>query len=222
MGEFKGLLERLEKLGLKSSRPWGEFLGGLRVPSRKWRKEEVEEKMKANLVGFKANYLILLAGVMSFSIISNPFTMGVVLVCLALSAVILGWKGPLEVLGRPLTPRDRLAVAGALSLFFLVLSGALAKLLLTFTFGLTLTLAHMVLYRRHPGSKAKNQELGISQSNKQDSALEDIESPAVTEAEESTEGVGSYQKEASLRASSRSSAAAVAAGGSGKTSPRGA
>lgn len=168
MGELQGLLERLEKLGLKSPRPWGEFWAGLRAPSRKWRKEEVEERMKANLMVFKANYLILLAGVMSFSVISNPFTMGVVLVCLTLSAAILGWKGPLEVLGRPLTPRDRLAVAGALSLFFLVMTGALAKLLLSFTFGLTLSVAHMALRRRHHGigGKAKNEEIGVSQSNR--------------------------------------------------------
>lgn len=112
-------------------------MAGLRAPSRKWRKEEVEERMKANLALFKANYLLLLAGCMSMSIISNPFTMGVVLVCLATFAVLLGWKGPLEVLGRQLTPRDRMAVAGALSLFFLVVSGALAKLLLSFSFGLT-------------------------------------------------------------------------------------
>ncbi len=137
MGDIKGVLERLEKLGLKSPRPWGEFGAGLLAPSRKWRKEEVEERIRSNFATFKANYLLLLAGVMSFAVISNPFTLGVVLACLAVFAALLGWKGPLEVLGRPLTPRDRLAVAGAISLFVLVMTGALAKLFLSFTFGLT-------------------------------------------------------------------------------------
>jgi hypothetical protein len=137
MGDIKGILEHVEKLRLRSPpRPWREFLAGL-TPSRKWRREEVEERMKANAALFKTNYILLLAFFCCFAIISNPFLMGVALVCLATFAVLLGWKGPLEVLGRQLSPRDRCWAAGAFSLFFLVVSGALAKLFLSFTFGLT-------------------------------------------------------------------------------------
>lgn len=99
----------------------------------------MEERIKSNFALFKANYIMLLAALMSMSIISNPFTFGVVLLCLATFVVLLGWRGPMQVLGHQLSPRDRMGAAGAFSLFFLVVSGALAKLFLSFTLGLTCT-----------------------------------------------------------------------------------
>lgn len=125
--------------GLKSPRSWREFWSGIKAPSRKLGKEEVEERIKSNFAVFKANYIVLLAAFMSMSIVSSPFTFGIVLLCLATFALLLGWRGPVQVLGHQLTPRDRMAAAGAVSLFFLVMSGALAKLFLSFTVGLTCT-----------------------------------------------------------------------------------
>ncbi len=116
----------------------------------------------------------------------------------------------------------------------------------------TVNVTHMALRRRSgpAGGKARNEDIGVSQSTRgkdvsrrricisivssltcrffvpsdvtQDLAIEDIESPAPVE--ETTEGVGSYQKEAGLRASSRSSISASSSGGTTakEASPRGA
>lgn len=109
ISEMNEVTEKLNKLGLKSPRPWREFASAFKKPKNK---QEIEERLQSNFMLYRANYILVLAGIMSWSIIISPFTMGVLLICAGVFALLLGRSGPLEVLGRVLTSRDKMLVAG--------------------------------------------------------------------------------------------------------------
>lgn len=71
----------------------------------------MEERIQSNLVLYRANYLLVLAGIMSWSVIISPFTMGILLLCAGAFAFLLGWRGQLEVMGHVLTSRDKMMAA---------------------------------------------------------------------------------------------------------------
>lgn len=66
IGEVKELMETLNKLGLKSPRPWREFATMPLKPPKKWTKQEVEERIQSNFLLYKANYLIISAIILSW------------------------------------------------------------------------------------------------------------------------------------------------------------
>jgi len=109
VSEMQEFTEKLNKYGLKSPRPWQEFGSGFKTPKSK---QEFEERLQTNFMLYRANYIVLLAGMMSWSVIISPFNMAVLLVCGGVFALLLGWPRPLEVVGRVLTPRDKMMIAG--------------------------------------------------------------------------------------------------------------
>lgn len=108
LSEMQEFTEKLNKYGLKSPRPWQEFGSGFKTPKNK---QEFEERVQTNFMLYRANYIVLLAAVMSWSVIISPFNMAVLLVCAGAFALLLGWPRPLEVVGRVLTPRDKMMIA---------------------------------------------------------------------------------------------------------------
>lgn len=113
MSEMQDLTEKLNKWGLKSPRPWNEFAGILKKPKNK---QELEERLQTNFMLYKANYILLLAGIMSWSVIISPFTMGILFVCAGVFALLLGWPQPLEIFGRLLTPKEKTMIAASCKL----------------------------------------------------------------------------------------------------------
>jgi hypothetical protein len=109
VSEMQEFTEKLNKYGLKSPRPWQEFGSGFKTPKNK---QDFEERVQTNFMLYRANYIVLLAGVMSWSVIISPLNMAVLLVCAGVFAMLLGWPRPLEVVGRVLTPRDKMIIAG--------------------------------------------------------------------------------------------------------------
>lgn len=193
MGEMKELTEKLNKLGLKSPRPWGEFVrpSAFKKPKDK---KDVEERIQSNLVLYRANYLLVLAGIMSWSVIISPFTMGILLLCAGAFAFLLGWRGQLEVLGHVLTSRDKMWAASGFSVFLLLISGAMIKLIWSFLFGVLVLTTHSAFRpraSRPPSRNSYNEEINHSSGKGREEL--DIESPPGQE--EDSSSVGSYTRE---------------------------
>lgn len=192
ISEIKEFAEKLNKNGLKSPRPWQEFGSGFRPPKNK---QEIEERLQTNFMLYRANYIVLLGAIMIWSVIMSPFSMAVLLVCAGAFALLLGWPRPLEVLGRVLTPRDKMMVASGFSFLFLLATGAMTLLIWSFLFGIMVAVTHMAFKCRSPGHRnSLNKETNLSNIGK--IALEDIESPGHEDC-----AVNSYHSEnAKLRA----------------------
>ncbi|EKU21383.1 rab acceptor 1 [Nannochloropsis gaditana CCMP526] len=196
MSEMQDFTEKLNKWGLKSPRPWNEFAGILKKPKNK---QELEERLQTNFMLYKANYILLLAGIMSWSVIISPFTMGVLFVCAGVFALLLGWPQPLEIFGRLLTPKEKTMIAASFTFFLLLITGAMVKLIWSFSLGVSLIVAHMSFRPRCSGHrKGIIDDANLSQSPTK--IVEDIESPNNEDS-----GLNSYHSEiAQLRATAHS------------------
>lgn len=147
--EQQAVALKLRELDLPAPQPWAEFFQGLRPP-KEWTRGNVEKRIEENAATYKTNYLIVLVVVFLLGLLTSPFLLFVVLLCVALWVyVLVVHEGPIIVSATVQVDSSQKAMAcAAATLLLLVFSGQFVKLLGTATLSLLLVGAHLAFKPR--------------------------------------------------------------------------
>lgn len=145
--------ENVKRLGWKEIRPWGDFLGVLRLPQ--WNYKHIEQRAITNLYLYRSNYAIICLFVFVIKIIFSPSLFFVLVLCLSFSAfVIFIMKKPIEFGDIKLDGWAKVALCVTVSFLIMILTGALEQLLWGLVYAIFLCGLHMILRPRSVTSKA--------------------------------------------------------------------
>ncbi len=200
IGEDIGLfMEQLKVLGWRDMRPWNEFASSFKPPS--WDYRSIEQRVTANFLHFRTNYLAIIAAIFTIRIIFAPVLFLCIVLCAgATIAVIAIIKEPIVVGDYTLDEKAKLTTCGGVSFVFLGLCGALEHLLWGLLIALTLCICHMMLRPRSVTSTANmyaseaklSANAWASSTSTDTDRHDDPEAPAGSNSSEASTG-GIYQ-----------------------------
>mmetsp|Transcript_15108 Transcript_15108/g.28444 ORF Transcript_15108/g.28444 Transcript_15108/m.28444 type:complete len:225 (+) Transcript_15108:65-739(+) len=151
MDELREFMEQLSIIGWKEQRSWSEFSSSFKVPDSK----NLQERVTANFLHYRTNYLIITASVFIVRLVLAPFLFLSIVFCGAASAAaILLIKDPIRVGDYEVNHQMKLALCGVGSFVFLGLCGAVEHLLWGVVFSSLLCCGHMVFRPRNISSRA--------------------------------------------------------------------
>jgi hypothetical protein len=79
------------------------------------------QRLTTNLLHFRTNYAIVTFVVLVVCVLTSPLTIAVLGLCAGLFVAALGWRRPVQVLGRTLSNKDRMLAVGAGALQLIML-----------------------------------------------------------------------------------------------------
>mmetsp|Transcript_1137 Transcript_1137/g.1835 ORF Transcript_1137/g.1835 Transcript_1137/m.1835 type:complete len:227 (-) Transcript_1137:147-827(-) len=150
--ELGDLIEQLKVLGWKDMRPWNEFFAVFKPPQ--WDYRSLEQRITANFLFYRTNYVAIFCGVFVVRIILAPVLFLCITLCAAGSfATITLWKDTLRVGDIEINEKMKMTICAVISFVFLGLCGALEFLLWGSIIGLFLVSLHMVFRPRSVSSQ---------------------------------------------------------------------
>ncbi|KAJ9175945.1 hypothetical protein P3X46_014444 [Hevea brasiliensis] len=144
---FRAFISRLSssiRHGLSQCRPWSELIDRNSM-ARPDSLSEAASRIRKNLSYFKVNYVTLLAIVLAFSLLSNPFSLFVLLCLLAAWMFLYLFRPldqPLVVFGRTFSDRETLGVLVVLTIVVVFLTSVGSLLISALMVGLAIVCAH--------------------------------------------------------------------------------
>ncbi|CAB4282110.1 unnamed protein product [Prunus armeniaca] len=144
---FRPILTRLSGLSrhaLSNSRPWTELIDRTAL-SRPGSFSEAASRVRKNVAYFRVNYLIVLAVVLAYSLISHPFSL-LTLVTLSGAWIFLyvlrPSDQPLVIFGRTFSDTQALFGLGLATLFAILVTSVLSLILTAVMVGVMIVCAH--------------------------------------------------------------------------------
>ncbi|KAK9283123.1 hypothetical protein L1049_011354 [Liquidambar formosana] len=144
---FRAFLSRLSssiRYGFAQRRPWYELVDRTSM-ARPDSLSEAASRIRKNFSYFRVNYVTLLASVLALSLLSNPFSL-LVLLCLLAAWVFLYLFRPsdqaLVVLGRPFSDRETLGILVVSTVVVVFLTSVGSLLISALMVGLAIVCAH--------------------------------------------------------------------------------
>ncbi|KAJ8763999.1 hypothetical protein K2173_004871 [Erythroxylum novogranatense] len=144
---FRAFLSRLSSTirhGFSQRRPWYELIDRTSM-ARPDSLTEAASRIRKNLSYFKVNYIILLAAILAFSLLSNPFSLITLLSLLAAWIFLYLFRSsdqPLVILGRTLSDRETLGVLVVLTIVVVFLTSVGSLLISALMVGVAIVCAH--------------------------------------------------------------------------------
>ncbi|KAJ6806510.1 prenylated Rab receptor 2 isoform X1 [Iris pallida] len=161
---FISRLADTTRASLSNRRPWSELLDRSAL-SRPDSLSDALSRLRKNLAYFRVNYLAILAAVLSISLLTNPFSLLLLLLLFAAWSFLYLFRPsdpPLVLLGRQFSDRETLGGLILLSVFTIFLTSVGSILMSALTVGAAIVGAHgafrvpedLFLDEQEPGSAA--------------------------------------------------------------------
>ncbi|XP_022764959.1 PRA1 family protein B1-like [Durio zibethinus] len=144
---FRAFISRLTssiRLGLSRRRPWYELIDRTAM-ARPDNLTDAYSRIRKNLSYFKVNYITLLAVVLAFSLLSNPFSLLVLLGLLAAWVFLYLFRPsdqPLVIFGRTFSDRETLGALVVLTVFVVFLTSVGSLLISALLIGVAIVCIH--------------------------------------------------------------------------------
>jgi hypothetical protein len=146
-------IEQLKILGWRDMRPWDEFFSVFKSPS--WEYRSIEQRVTANFLHFRTNYLSVVAAIFVVRLIFAPALFLCIVFCAGLTVgVVAVFKDPITVGDYTLNDNAKLTACGVISFVFLGLCGALEHMLWGLIMSLFICICHMMFRPRSVSSTA--------------------------------------------------------------------
>lgn len=153
LDELGHFAEQMKKLGWKDLRSWNEFFSVFKIPQ--WNLKHIEQRVTANFLHYRSNYLALSIGICLFQIILAPSVL-FSLICIGSFCVyvLVMIKGPLVVANIRINRKMKVYLCAAFSVVVLALTRALEQIFWMLVYCFILCVLHMVFRPRSVTSKA--------------------------------------------------------------------
>lgn len=146
-------IEQLKILGWRDMRPWDEFFSVFKPPS--WEYRSIEQRVTANFLHFRTNYVCIVAGIFAIRLIFAPVLFLCIVLCIGMTVGVVSIiKDPITVGEFTLNDNAKLTACGVISFVFLALCGALEHFLWGLIYALFLCTCHMMFRPRSVSSTA--------------------------------------------------------------------
>lgn len=164
MEDLQEFVEQMSIIGWKEQRSWKEFSSSFKVPDSK----NLEERVTANFLHYRTNYLIITASVFILRLLLAPMLFLCIFCCIVASAaatVLI--KDPVRVGDFDINSKVRLIICGVVSFIILGLCGAVEHLLWGVVFSGIICCSHMIFRPRNISSRSNKvyEEMKINSTN---------------------------------------------------------
>lgn len=180
MNDLEEAIETAKVIGVKEMRPWQEFFAVFKPP--KWTPKDIEQRMTANMLFYRSNYLMIVAAIFALRIIFAPVLFLCIVLCAALSVYLIAiHKAPIVIGTYRVDAKTKSIACGIFSFIFLTLCGALEHLLWGLIISILFCGLHMMFKPRSVSSNANKayEEFKINSWFSSSDAKDQTSSPSV-------------------------------------------